>query len=149
MYFTVENIKSLNGIIFGLNTIKDEKEIEEFLDEHIEDTVLFLETIKKLNKKKLPKKNGKLKTHKIEEEEKELYQEEEIYRILCEKNNVAIMNEYSLSDLKRMYESIYNRKPTSRYTKERIINSLRNRMHTMKRAEVFAGLAEERRKEFS
>ena len=148
MYFTVENIRSLNDIISGLNTIEDEIEKERFLNEHIEDTALFLDTMKKLNKKKIPFKNEKTLKQKVDEE-KSLYQEEEIYSILCEKSNTEIMQEYSLADLKGMYASVYNRKPTSSYTKERIISTLRNRMHTMKRAESFGMLAEARKKEGS
>ena len=53
-------------------------------------------------------------------------------------------DEYSLSDLKKMYVSVYKRLPTSRDTKERLIRTLRNRMHGMKRAESFALLAEGR-----
>lgn len=75
-----------------------------------------------------------------------MYREEEIYKILCEKSNAEIIKEYSLSDLKKMYASIYKKSPTSSYTKERIVGALRNRMHTMKRAEAFAALAEEREK---
>lgn len=40
-----------------------------------------------------------------------------------------------------MYISIYNRKPTSSYIKEKILSVLRNRMHGMKRAESFQLLA--------
>jgi len=61
-----------------------------------------------------------------------------------QKNNVEMMDEYSLSDLKKMYVSVYKRPPTSSYTKERLISTLRNRMHGMKRAESFALLAEGR-----
>ena len=62
MYLTVENIKSLDDIISGLNTIEDEKEKEQFLYQHIEDTDFFLETLKKLNKKKIPAKAKKWKS---------------------------------------------------------------------------------------
>lgn len=146
MYLTVENIKNLNDIISNLNTIEDEKEKEQFLKEHIEDTALFFDTIKKINKKKISTGYGKVQKQRREEAEMDLYKEEEIYTILCKKNNEEIMEGYSLSDLKRMYASVYNRQPTSSYTKERIISTLRNRMHTMKRADAFALMAEERNK---
>ena len=144
MYLTIENIRNLDSIISGLNTIKDEKEKEQFLDEHIEDAALFLQTLKKINKKKIPSKNGITQKQKRDDIEKDLYNEEEICTILCEKNNVEIMKEFSLADLKKMYTSIYNRTPTSSYTKERSVGVLRNRMHTMKRAEAFALVPEER-----
>ena len=145
MYLTIENIRNLDSIISGLNTIKDEKEKEQFLDEHIEDAALFLQTLKKLNKKKLPTKNRISQEQKKEDIEKNSYNEEEIYTILYEKNNVEIMKEFSLADLKKMYASLYNRTPASSYTKERIVGVLRNRMHTMKRAEAFALVPEEQK----
>lgn len=140
MYLTVENINSLNRIISELNNIEDENKKEQFLNEHIEDTALFLETIRKINKKNLPKKNGKSQVQRAEDIiiEQEQYHEEDIYEILCQKSNIEMMNEYSLSELKKMYVSVYKRKPTSSYTKERIISTLRNRMHIMRRAEAFA-----------
>ena len=75
-----------------------------------------------------------------------LYEENEIYSIFEQKDDKVIMEEYSLTALKQMYISIYKRKPTSSYTKERIISTLRNRMHTMNRTEAFMRLAEEREK---
>lgn len=147
MYLTAESIRNLNDIISGLNGIENEQERAQFMDKHIEDTALFIETLKKLNKKKLPGKNAKIKKPKAGEAATALYKEEEIYDILCEKSNEEIMSAYLLSDLKRMYESVYNRKPASNYTKERIIITLRNRMHTMKRAEAFALMEQGRNEE--
>ena len=60
--------------------------------------------------------------------------------------NIEIIKEYSLMDLKKMYAAVYKTNPTSNYTKERIIGVLRNRMHTMKRAESFGLSVEERNK---
>lgn len=145
MYLTLDNIKNLNGIISELNSIEDENEKEQFLNEHIEDTALFLDTIKK-NKKKIAMGHGRIQKQRQEGVEANLYTEEEIYKILSEKNNAEIMKDYSLSDLKKMYASIYKSNPTSSYTKERIVGVLRNRMHSMKRAEAFAAMAEEREK---
>lgn len=147
MYLTLENINNLNYIISELNRIQDDRQKENFLHEHIEDTDLFLEAIKKINKSKIPTGQKKAKRDRKEAViETDLYKEEDIYSILREKNNTEIMQEYSLSDLKKMYASIYKTNPTSSYTKERIISTLRNRMHGMRRAEAFALLAEEREK---
>lgn len=146
MYLTIDSIKNLNSIISELNNMEDENKKQQFLSEHIEDTDLFLETISKINKKKFSSKNRKTQNQRKEDLEKALYNEEEIYAILCEKSNVEIMKEFSLADLKKMYASVYNRTATSSYTKERIVSVLRNRMHTMKRAEAFALVTEEREK---
>lgn len=56
-------------------------------------------------------------------------------------SNDEIKKNFSLKELKNMYISIYNRKPTSSYIKEKILSVLRNRMHGMKRAESFQLLA--------
>lgn len=144
MYLTLENINNLNGIISELNNIEDENEKEQFLNEHIEDTTLFLDTIKKINKKKILIGHEMVQKQRREDVETDLYKEEEIYTILCKKNNLEIIQEYSLSDLKKMYASIYKKNPTSNYTKKRIVGVLRNRMHTMKRAEAFSLVTEER-----
>lgn len=146
MYFTIENINNLKGIIVELNSIEDQGQKEKFLQEHVEDTALFLDTIKKINKKKISTGQKKISKQRDDEAVTDFYKEEDIYSILCEKNNAEIMQEYSLSDLRKMYASIYEKNPASSYTKERIISTLRNRMHIMKRAEAFAGLAEEREK---
>lgn len=146
MYLTLDNIKDLNDIISELNNIEDENERKLFLNEHTEDTALFLDTIKKINKKKISMGHRRTQKQRPDDIEENFYTEEEIYKILCKKNNTEIIKEYSLSDLKKMYASIYKTNPTSNYTKERIVGVLRNRMHGMKRAEAFALLAEEREK---
>lgn len=60
MYLTVENVNNLNHIISEINNIEDEEQKEKFLNEHIEDTALFLDTIKKINKKKYQSDLGRL-----------------------------------------------------------------------------------------
>lgn len=146
MYLTSKNINSLNGIISELNSMEDDREKERFLGEHIEDTALFLEILRKVNKKKIPVGYGKIQKQERENVEVKLYKEEDIYAILCEKDDAEIVKDYSLNELKQMYASIYEKRPASKYTKERIISVLRNRMHSMKRAEAFASLAAERDK---
>ncbi|MDE7341175.1 MAG: hypothetical protein K2N80_11575 [Lachnospiraceae bacterium] len=147
MFFvTTETISNLNEIISGLNAIEDADEKEKFLNEHIEDTTLFVETLKKINKNKLPKEHGKSQKKKNENVDIKSFTEEEIYEIFHQKSNKEVMSEYSLSDLKKMYLSVYKRRPSSNYTKERILSTLRNRMHTMERTAAFARLAEERAK---
>lgn len=102
MYLTVENINNLNNIISELNNIEDENKKKQFLSEHIEDTELFLEAIRKINKQKIPKKNGKARVLRIDEESVGQYQEEEIYNILRKKSNAEMMKEYPLSELKNV-----------------------------------------------
>ena len=147
MYLTLENLNDLNDIISKLNNIEDEDEKKQFLNTHTEDSALFLNVLKKENKKKISMGYNKAKVQKQREEvETNLYEEDEIYAILNRKENIEIIKEYSLMDLKKMYAAVYKTNPTSNYTKERIIGVLRNRMHTMKRAESFGLSVEERNK---
>ena len=139
MYLTLENLNDLNDIISKLNNIEDEDEKKQFLNTHTEDSALFLNVLKKVNKKKISMGYNKAKVQKQREED-------EIYAILNRKENIEIIKEYSLMDLKKMYAAVYKTNPTSNYTKERIIGVLRNRMHTMKRAESFGLSVEERNK---
>lgn len=146
MYLTLESTRTLNEIISELNSIENETERKQFLNEHTEDTAFFLDTIKKINKKNIPtNRHQKKPKNKQTDIKTNLYAENEIYAILCQKNNEAMLKEYSLSDLKNMYTSIYKKTPTSSYTKEKLINVLRHRMHTMQRADAFVSLAEERK----
>ena len=147
MYLTLENLNDLNDIISKLNNIEDEDEKKQFLNTHTEDSALFLNVLKKVNKKKISMGYNKAKVQKQREEvETNLYEEDEIYAILNRKENIEIIKEYSFMDLKKMYAAVYKTNPTSNYTKERIIGVLRNRMHTMKRAESFGLSVEERNK---
>lgn len=145
-FVTTETINDLKEIIMGLNEIEDAEKKEAFLNEHTEDIDLFVETLKKINKSKLPKEHGKLQKKRNICTDAKLFEEEQIYSLFHQKSNKEIMSEYSLSDLKKMYASVYKTQPTSSYTKERILNTLRNRMHTMERTAAFARLAEERDK---
>ncbi|MFW5650891.1 MAG: hypothetical protein ACOCNC_05805 [Acetivibrio ethanolgignens] len=146
MYLTKATINILDDIIVNLNEIENEEEKKKFLDEHVEDSDLLVSTLKKLNKRKMPK--GSLRSKKSCEEiiETDLYKEEEVYNIFGQKDDREIMDEYSLAALKQMYISVYKRRPTSTYTKERIVSALRNRLHTMKRTAAFMKMAEQREK---
>lgn len=146
MYVTSEMIHILNEIISEWNRLEDERERERFLSEHVEDKALFVKVLKKVSHKKLQEE--KERPHKQIEKSigTALYKEEALYTILSEKDDAEILREYTRSDLRDMYASVYGKNPSSGYTKENILHTLRNRMHKMKRAEAFVSLAEERDK---
>ncbi len=146
MYLTRENIHNLEEIIVNLNTIQNEDDKREFLNEHVEDSAFFLSTLKKLNKSKFPKKNTKIQKDSTGIANVIVYNEDDIVKIFKEKNDKDIVNEYSLEQLKQMYSSVYNRNAPSNYTKGRIVSIFRDRLHTMNRAAAFAQMAEEREK---
>lgn len=148
MYLTRENIHSLEEIIVNLNMIQNEEEKEAFLNKHVEDSALFLSTLKKLNKSKIPQNHVKTKKDNSKTAKEILYNEDDIVGIFKEKNDNDIINEYSLNELKQMYSSVYNRKAPSNYTKRRIVSIFRDRFHTMNRVSAFAKMAEEREKKW-
>lgn len=133
MYLNLDELKALSYIVSELTIIDNEEEQKLFLSEHVEDVSFFLETIKQAKKLKTKKKE-EYKQNVVEEM---FYTEEGIYEILSEKNNDEIAKEFPSSELKKMYASVYKKMPPSSYTKDRIISTLRNRMHSIKRAESF------------
>ncbi len=141
MNINKEQLQSLDDILSKLNELTSFSEVFEFLSENVEDVDFFLQVLKKAKKVKLPVKKTEKKTEFIETN---AYSEEEIYEILSSGSNEEISKEYSLKELKKMYASIYKHNPTLDKTKANILSTLRNRMHTMKRAEAFRVLAEER-----
>lgn len=92
MYLTLETIQDLNNIISEFNVIEDEKKRKQFLSEHIEDTDLFLDTIKKINKRKFLTEYGKIQKQRRDEVKTDKYEADEIHAIFCEKSNDDIMN---------------------------------------------------------
>lgn len=144
MYFTKEAIYSLDEIITGLNDTESDEEKNKLLQEYVEDPALLLKVLKKLNKSKMPKGQGRKRENNVELTEDALYTEDQVYCIFREKSDSQILTEYSLADLRKMYSSVYRKKPASGYTKQRIAGVLRNRMHTMNRTEAFLKLAQER-----
>lgn len=144
MYLTKENICDLNEIILTLNTIQNEKDKEEFLSKNVEDVNLFLTTLRKINKNKLPKNHKKNIKNDVNFTKNTFGNENEIIKIFKEKNDKTIMQEYSLKELRQMYNFVYKRKCSSNYTKERIISIFRDRIHTMNRVEAFVKMAKDR-----
>ena len=115
MYLTGENIHSLEEIIVNLNMIQNEEEKKEFMNKHVEDSALFLATLKKINKSKIPKNHEKNQKDKLKVTNEILYNEDDIISIFKEKSDNDIINKYSLNELKQMYNSVYNRKAPSNY----------------------------------
>ena len=144
MYLTRESIDTLHSIILTLNTLEDEESQKQFLDQHTEDTAFLLETLKSLNKGRLPKKH-RAKPPAAEPAEGH-YSEEELDRIFGGMDTEDILQAYSLADLKDMYCSAYHRNATSSYKKLDIIRTLRNRHFAKKRGDAFARMADARRK---
>lgn len=142
MYLTKENITILNEVITNINNLDTEEEKTTFLNNSVEDVSLLLGTLKSLNKSKLPKAHKK---HvQPAEAAKKVFDETIISDIFSKKDDRVIIAEYSMADLKAMYQSIYKKKPLSNSKKQDIINTLRCRFYTRDRAKAFASLAEDR-----
>lgn len=145
MYLTLETIQDLNNIISEFNTIEDEKKRKQFLKQHVEDTDLFLDTIKKINKRKILTEHGKVKKQIRDDVEIHKYEPDEIHAIFSKKNIEEIMKVYSLSDLREMYASIYKKLPASGYTKQKIVDSLRIWVQGRNRTKAFVSMEAKRK----
>lgn len=143
MYIKKNELQVLDEIITKISKFTTYEEFSKYLLDTVEDEEKFMKILKKIKKLKIPKKQTLKKEEIIKTD---AYTEEEIYEILTAKSNEEIAKEYSLKELKKMYSSIYKRNPTMDKTKANILSTLRNRMHTMKRAEAFQLLAKEREK---
>ncbi len=142
MYLTKENITILNEVITNINNLNTEEEKTIFLNKSVEDVSLLLGTLKSLNKSKLPKEHNRRKhSESVTVNE---FDETRISEIFSKNDDANIMAEYSMADLKAMYQSIYHKKPLSNSKKQDIVNTLRHRFYTRDRAKAFASLAEER-----
>ena len=125
MYLTRESIDTLHSIILTLNTLEDEESQTQFLDQNTEDTAFLLETLKSLNKGKLPRKHKAMATPS--EPAAGHYSEEELDRIFGGMDTEDILQTYSLADLKD-------------------IRTLRNWHFAKRRGDAFARMADARKK---
>lgn len=145
MYLTKENITILNEVITNINNLDSEEEKTIFLNKSVEDVSLLLGTLKSINKSKLPRERKNRRQPEMMCKKK--YDEKEISEIFAQKDDGQIMAEYSMADLKAMYQSIYQKKPLSKYKKQDIVNTIRHRFYTIDRASAFASLAEGRKRQ--
>lgn len=138
------NIESfINVVLFFQNEQKfdEEKFINkckelEFSEEDIEKYLILLNSVNKKNIAKLLKQL-KYKDMKDEKEKVNIiYSENDILE--CFKNDDEyIIDKFKISDLKYMYISIYNQEPRKGMKKQDLINSIRNRIRIISRANGF------------
>lgn len=141
MYFSKENVDSLQKIIVDLNCLETEMEQKLYLDKYVEDVSLFLQALKSVNKKKLPKTKSSTQKVKRQAVVSPVYQEDDVYRIFKENDEKKLLGSYSLVELKGMYYAIYKEYPLSKSSKEDILKTLKNRFSTMTRAAAFSHLS--------
>lgn len=138
------NIENFINILLGFQNeqkFEEEKIINKFKElkfseEDIEKYLILLNSIKKKNIEKLLKK---LKNKDIKDEKEKvtiIYSEDDILE--CFKNDDEyIIDKLKISDLKCMYISIYNQEPRKGMKKQDLINSIRNRIRIISRANGF------------
>lgn len=142
MYLTKQSTDALRDIIAALKELDSEQEQKIFLETHVEDPAQLLNTLQKINKKNLPKHHKQ--TRKVQQQVLE-YETTQLNEIFAKKNDEAILQEYSLSDLRNMYYSVYHRRAASGHKKEDIVKALRRHIFADKRGEAFAYLADQRK----
>lgn len=141
MYLTKQSTDALQSIVAALNESDSEQAQKEFLEVHVEDPAQLLDTLKQINKKKLPKRS------RCEPRQQEIpvYDPAQVDEILEGKNDETILQEYSLAELRSMYHSAYHREAASKSRKADLVRSLRRLYYSGKRGEAFARLAEQRK----
>lgn len=144
MYLTKQSTDALQSIVAVLNESDSEQAQKEFLEVHVEDPAQLLDTLKQINKKKLPKRSRHEPLQQIQQEVS-IYESTQLDEIFAQKNDEAILQEYSLTDLRNMYYSAYQRKAASKSKKEDLVRTLRRRYFSIKRGEAFAHLADQRK----
>jgi len=142
LYLTKQSTDALQSIVAALNESDSEQAQREFLEAHVEDPAQLLETLKQMNKKKLPKGSRR---EARQQGEIPVYDPAQVDEILEEKNDETILQEYSLAELRSMYHSAYHRQAASKSRKADLVRSLRRLYYSGKRGEAFARLAEQRK----
>lgn len=137
MYFSKESISTLNRIISELNSLGCESEQKAYLCECTEDVDLFLQALKNVNKKKLPKTTLSSQKSERKNAAVPVYDEKEISLIFKETDEKTLLGTYSLAELKGMYYTIYQKKPPVKSKKEDIYKIIKNRFSTINRAAAF------------
>lgn len=111
------------------------KELE-FSEEDIEKYLILLNSV---NKKNIAKLLKQIKNKDIKDEKEKvniIYSEDDILE--CFKNDDEyIIDNLKISDLKYMYVSIYKQEPRKGMKKQDLINSIRNRIRIISRANGF------------
>lgn len=144
VYLSKQITDALQSIVAALNESDNEQAQEEFLEANVEDPAQLLETLKQVNKKKLPKR-PRSEPQQQAQQEISVYDSAQLDEIFAQKNDETILREYSLADLRSMYHSAYQRKAASKSKKEDLVRTLRRRYFSIKRGEAFARLANQRK----
>lgn len=138
MCITKAQILELNEVITNLNSCEDEDERRKYLDTAVEDTDLFLQALRNVNKKKIEgkgrKKSGLQSNTMISH-----YQEEEVERIFEDGRVEEIAQQYTKAQLTEMYYTVYRSKPLSAANKERIAHSIRQHFYNIDRTKALLG----------
>lgn len=119
-----EHLAELKEILLCFNN--DENLTIDVFDSMIENPRLFFELLLSFNKKKVKELISVRKESKEKNKKKEInFSEEEISSIINIKTKEELEKNYSLSELKAMYEKIYSRTSPTDATKVKIVAALK------------------------
>lgn len=135
MCITKNEILELKDVIQNINAIDNVQERDLYLKDAVEDVDLFLDTLKKINKSKLPKGKNKKK----ECEKSHNYSEEMIIQLFREKTVDDILSEYTKQELAEMYFVFYSKKPLTSFDKKRIALTIYHSIYTIDRTKALLG----------
>lgn len=132
MLITREQINELKTVIDHMNAFDDENKRTEYLKDHVEDVNLFLSALKNVTKKNLKCEKKERKT----EQQKNVYEDQEVISIFEAAELEDIIKQYSLRELICMYDAVFHSKPLSSYNKTKIAQTIKNYVYAMDRAET-------------
>lgn len=145
---TVQCINEIDDIISHLNAVSSDDERKRTLAECVADPDLFIKVMGKYRSAK-PKKRRDTsdmfaRTDNSRNTESGKYNNDAVLDEFMHTNAAQLKDKYSLNELKNIYEALYERRPSSGYTKERIIDTVRNMAFAVARAKAFGEMAEKR-----
>lgn len=137
MRITKVQIEELNTIIDQLNAIDSVDVRMEYLENQVEDTGLFLEVLKKVNKNHLRIKNSRGVSDA--KKAKYTFQAADVFARFQSSSVESIAADCSKEELIAMYHTIFHTKPLSSFNKTRIAQAINSYIHDMNRFDALLG----------
>lgn len=145
---TVQNINEIDNIISRLRAVEDSEAWGSILAECVEDPALFVKVMGKYKnarpKKRRDTRDMFARTDTDRSEIRSKYNKDDVLDEFMHTSEEQLKDKYSLNELQSMYEAVYRRHPTSNYTKNRIIDTVRGMAFTIARAKAFGEMAKMR-----
>lgn len=132
-----EHLAELKEILLCFNN--NENLTIDVFDSMIENPRVFFELLLSFNKNKVKKLISVRKGNKGKDKNKNInFSEEEVSSILSMNTKIDLEKNYSFSELKAMYESVYSSQPPADATKAKIVTALKKMVLQQQRGADFS-----------